>query len=231
MWWTSLTGWERCCPAPSFPQGIPGASLLAQKFPGAPADPQPNRQGPSTRIARRKAWYTSCDLASCQGPRDCDLFYMFFLRFFHGKVCLMKWLKWLEIDQPADLGHVEYTSVWSQLFWRFWSFSDWTRIANWSFAALWAVGLPAQIPRNFQTTVAHWSLDFSHKFHQLTRNSPKFPHRMVELPRHFSMLLRRLNLRSETGQPLTTFRQPPPLPSSLDEVGISVFLVDVYFIV
>lgn len=24
------------------------------------------------------------------------------------------------------------------------------------------VGLPAQIPRNFQTTVAHWSLDFSH---------------------------------------------------------------------
>jgi hypothetical protein len=54
---------------------------------------------------------------------------------------------------------------------------------------------------------------------------------MVELPRHFSMLLRRLNLRSETGQPLTTFRQPPPLPSSLDEVGISVFLVDVYFIV
>ena len=82
MWWTSLTGWERCCPAPSFPQGIPGASLLAQKFPGAPADPQPNRQGPSTRIARRKAWYTSCDLASCQGPRDCDLFYMFFFAFF-----------------------------------------------------------------------------------------------------------------------------------------------------
>lgn len=86
MWWTSLTGWERCCPAPSFPQGIPGASLLAQKFPGAPADPQPNRQGPSTRIARRKAWYTSCDLASCQGPRDCDLFYMFFFCvFFMGK--------------------------------------------------------------------------------------------------------------------------------------------------
>lgn len=39
---------------------------------------------------------------------------------------------------------------------------------------------------------------FSLKFHQLTVNSPKIPHRMVELPGHFSML-RRLKERDWTA--------------------------------
>lgn len=249
MWWTSPTGWERCCPAPSFPQGRPQC--------GRPEIPRSPCRIPS-RIAKGRAQGSrggkpgtlpAISLhARGQGIVTCSICF-FFCVFFHGKVCLMKWLNtqvawdWPTCRFGSCGVHIRLILIVLTLLILFWS------DPNWSFAALWGLwACQLKSPGIFRPRlpIGPWIFltkipstpktppKITQKSPQKSRkNSPKIPHRMVEWPGHFSML--RLNLRSETGQPLTTFRQPPPLPSSLDEAhGKQCFflvLVDVYFTV